>query len=192
MFHIKFTYLKIADVADNFLFSTLVWLIQGNILLKNLGCLTRTVPILWTLCWAKFSSSQQLGSVMACVIPEFHIILATLLWGLSHFQGAPAVPQGAHSTTAFRARQRAEGSWTASTLSLMKGTLWSYLERHRATTSSTTESSSPIPVNSSYKTKTRCVPAADPGRCSWTPGILQSHWGVGQKGFFIIMKNLPW
>lgn len=153
MFHIKFTYLKIADVADNFLFSTLVWLIQGNILLKNLGCLARTEPTLWTLCWAKFSSLQQLGSVMSCVIPEFHITLPTLLWALSHFQGAPAVPQGAHSTTASWARQRGEGSWTASTLSLMRGTQWSCLERHllhkdRATTSNTTESSSPIPVNS--------------------------------------------
>lgn len=49
MFHIKFTYLKITDVAEDFLFVPLVWLILGDILLKNLGCLAKTEPTLWTL-----------------------------------------------------------------------------------------------------------------------------------------------
>lgn len=79
MFHIRFTYFKIADVAEDFLFSHLVWLILGDILSKSLGCSARAEPTPWTLCWGKPSSLQQLGSIMSCIIPEFKITLATLL-----------------------------------------------------------------------------------------------------------------
>lgn len=69
MFHIKFTYLRIADVTEDFLFSTLVWLTQGDThtLLRNSGCLAKTGPTLWTLC-AEITSAHCSSWGQSCPV----------------------------------------------------------------------------------------------------------------------------